>query len=87
MKNTLNNFNYKNIEHRITSGGAKIVREVFIEKGKGYKKVNHYENDKKIFGTRRRLKENEINSIRNGKFITGFFNDCRKKNKTMKKKQ
>ena len=87
MEKKTENFNYNNIEHRKMGGGAKVVREVSIENGKGYKKVTHYENDKKTFGTRRRLKEQEINSIQNGIFIKGLFKDCKKKNKTMKKKQ
>ena len=80
-------FNYKNTEHRIMNGGARIEREVSIENGKGYKKVTHYEKDKKTFTARRKLKGCEINSIQNGKFITGLFNDCKKKNKTMKNKK
>lgn len=90
MINENNEFNYKNVENRIMSGGKKQVRKVVIKKGKGYKSIIHIKDGKKISGTRKKLKTNEINMIQIGKFIPGLFNDCmcnKKKNKTVRRKQ
>ena len=71
-------FNYKNVENRVMSGGKKMVRKVQIKNGKGYKSVSHYKDGKKNSGTRRKLKSNEISLIKLGKFIPGLFDDCMK---------
>lgn len=71
-------FNYKNIENRVMTGGKKMVRKVQIKNGKGYKSVSHYKDGKKHTGTGRKLKSNEISLIKLGKFIPGLFDDCMK---------
>lgn len=77
---------YENTEVKIQKGG-KIVRNVTIKNGKGYKSVNMYKNGKKVKTIKKKIPNNHIYQILQGKFIPGLFSDCnckREKNKTRK---
>ena len=79
----LNKFDYENTEVVKQSGG-KIVRNVSIKKGKGYKSITRYHRKKHIGTVRKKLKRGEIKMIKLGKFIPGLFKNCKtcsKKNK------
>lgn len=76
-KNTLKNFQYKNIEIKRTQTGGKIVRNVSIKNGKGYKSISRYDRKKHIGTVRKLLKAGEIQMIQLGKFIPGLFKNCK----------
>jgi hypothetical protein len=59
-------------------GGAKIVRNVTIRRGKGHKSLTKYNKNKKLFTIKKKLKRCDVSSIKKGKFIPGLFADCRK---------
>uniref|UniRef100_A0A6C0BTX4 Uncharacterized protein n=1 Tax=viral metagenome TaxID=1070528 RepID=A0A6C0BTX4_9ZZZZ len=73
----MKNFNYMNTEMK-QLGGAKIVRNVTIRRGKGYKSVTKYNRNKKQFTIKKKLKRCDVLRIKKGKFIPGLFADCRK---------
>jgi hypothetical protein len=76
MSTTSNSaFNYSNTQSHQT-GGKKIVRKVFVNKGKGHKSVKYYKNGKLVSTIKRGLKPVEIAFIKIGKFIPGLFKDC-----------
>jgi hypothetical protein len=64
--------------------GGKIVRKVSIKNSKGYKSITKYRNGKKIGTIKRNIHNDDINSIKLGKFIPGLFSDCKYKCKTKK---
>jgi hypothetical protein len=80
------NYEYKNIEKKITSNGC-ITRKVMIYKnGKGYKSVTTQcppqkstAKTRKNKTIKRPLTENEMADIQNKRFIKGLFDDCKKK--------
>jgi hypothetical protein len=72
-----NNFNYENIEVRKEQMGGKVVRKVFIKKGRGYKSISKYHRKKHIGTVRKTLKKSEIHMIKCGKFIPGLFKNCK----------
>ena len=74
----LNKFNYKNnevVENK--QSGGKIVRNVTIKNGKGYKSISRYHRKKHIGTVRKKLKTGEIRMIKQGKFIPGLFKNCK----------
>ena len=74
----LNKFNYKNnevVENNQSDG--KIVRNVTIKNGKGYKSITRYHRKKHIGTIRKTLKRGEIQMIKLGKFIPGLFKNCK----------
>jgi hypothetical protein len=83
---SIDNFNYDNTEIK-QFGGIKIVRKVSIKKGKGHKSITKYRGGKKYTKVQKSLKKEHIKMIKNGKFITGLFDDCKSCNKTRKRKQ
>ena len=83
---------YHNQETKIQAGGKKIVRKVSIKNNRGHKSVTTYHKGKRIGTAKKRLNPNEIQMIKNGKFIPGLFSDCKYKkrgkcNKTKKYKK
>jgi hypothetical protein len=70
------------------TGGSKIVRNVSIKNGKGYKIVTKYHKGKKIGTIKKNIHNDHIELIQRGKFIPGLFLDChiREKNTTRKKR-
>ena len=77
MSSKLNNFYYKNTEVKNTQFGGRIVRNVSIKRGKGYKSISKYHRKKHIGTVRKTLKPDEIQMIKLGKFIPGLFNNCK----------
>jgi hypothetical protein len=75
-------FNYENIETK-QIGGIKIIKKVFVKKGKGHKSITKYRHGQKINSVKKPIHNKHINMIKGGKFITGLFNDC--KNSSTKK--
>jgi hypothetical protein len=74
----LNKFNYKNNEVvENNQSGGKIVRNVTIKNGKGYKSITRYHRKKHIGTIRKTLKRGEIQMIKLGKFIPGLFKNCK----------
>lgn len=74
----INKFNYKNnevVENK--QSGGKIVRNVTIKNGKGYKSISRYHRKKHIGTVRKKLKTGEIKMIKLGKFIPGLFKNCK----------
>ena len=57
-------------------GGKKIIRQVTIKNGKGYKKVSQYRGNKLLRTAKKTLNRVEMEMIRIGKFIPGLFRDC-----------
>lgn len=74
----MKNFHYHNTEKRMRAG-KHITRKVVIKGGKGYKSVT-IKGGKRNRTVKRRLNKNEIEKIRNGKFIKGLFKDCKSTN-------
>jgi hypothetical protein len=72
-----NNFEYENTEVVNNQYGGKIVRNVSIKKGKGYKSISKYHKRKHTGTIRKKLKASEIQMIKLGKFIPGLFNNCK----------
>jgi len=82
-----NNFNYENTEIKLQNGG-KIVRKVFIKKGKGYKSVTKFRKGKRVSSVKKPIHKSHIQIIKNGKFIPGLFLDCKcREKKTRKNKK
>jgi len=77
------NFNYSSSQSS-QSGGSKTVRKVIVEKGKGNKFIKYYKNGKLVSTVKRKLKPDEVDFIKRGKFIPGLFKDCVSCNKTRK---
>lgn len=73
----LNKFDYENTEIKKTQSGGKIVRNVTIKNGKGYKSITRYYRKKRIGTIRKTLKRGEIQMIKLGKFIPGLFKNCK----------
>jgi hypothetical protein len=74
-------FNYQSKQIAIT-GGDKLVKNVNIKNGKGYKSVKRYYNGKCNHTMKRNLMSDEIKMIRRNKYIHGLFNDCYPKRRT-----
>jgi hypothetical protein len=72
-------FHYHNTEKHI-HGKQHIIRRVSIKNGKGYKSVTIMKGGGKRRTTKRKLHPNEIEHIKNRKFIQGLFSDCKKFN-------
>lgn len=74
-------FHYHNTEKRVHKG-KHIIRRVSIKNGKGYKSVTIMKGGGKgkRRTTKRKLHPNEIEHIKNRKFIQGLFSDCKKNN-------
>jgi len=82
----LNKFNYKNNEVvENNQSGGKIVRNVTIKNGKGYKSITRYHRKKHIGTIRKTLKRGEIQMIKLGKFIPGLFKNCKSCSKKRRK--
>jgi len=75
--NNNKDFNYHNTEVKHFGGGKKIVRNVSIKNGKGYKSVTKYHKGKKIGTSKKPIHKSHISFIQLGKFIPGLFNDCK----------
>jgi hypothetical protein len=74
----LNKFNYENNEVvENNQSGGKIVRNVTIKNGKGYKSITRYHRKKHMGTIRKTLKRGEIQMIKLGKFIPGLFKNCK----------
>ena len=70
-------FHYKNTEHKNMKTVERFTRKVVIKGGRGHKSVSIYKNGKKKFSVKKSLKSNEIQMIKEGKFIHGLFQDCK----------
>jgi hypothetical protein len=77
-------FKYENTETVLQKGG-KIVRNVTIKKGRGYKSITKYHNGKKISSVKKPIHKSDIELIKKGVFIPGLFQEC-KNCKTKKRK-
>jgi hypothetical protein len=80
----MDSFNYENTE-TVAQNGGKVVRNVTIKKGKGYKSITKYHKGKKLYTVKKPIHKSHIEFIRKGKFIPGLFQDC-KKCKTKKRR-
>lgn len=80
----MKSFNYENTETVLQKGG-KIVRNVTIKKGRGYKSITKYHNGKTISSVKKPIHKSDIELIKKGVFIPGLFQDC-KNCKTKKRK-
>jgi len=80
----MSTFNYENKEIVLQNGG-KVIRNVSIKKGKGYKSITKYHKGKKVYTVKKPIHKNHIELIKKGKFIPGLFQDC-KNCKTKKRK-
>jgi hypothetical protein len=80
----MKSFKYENTETVFQKGG-KVVRNVTIKKGRGYKSITKYQNGKKISNVKKSIHKKDIDLIKKGKFIPGLFEDC-KNCKTKKRK-
>ena len=69
-------FNYENKEIKIHNG-EKVVRHVKIVNGKGYKTVTKYRNGKRVGTAKKRVCNQHVGMIKIGKFVPGFFADCK----------
>lgn len=69
-------FNYENTETVVQNGG-KIVRNVTIKKGRGYKSITKYQDGKKKSSVKKPIHKSHIELIKRGKFIPGLFQDCK----------
>jgi len=72
----MSTFNYDNKETVFQNGG-KVVRNVSIKKGKGYKSITKYHKGKKIYSVKKPIHKKHIELIKKGKFIPGLFQDCK----------
>jgi len=81
-----NKFNYQNTEIKTNQMGGKQVRKVNIKKGVGYKSITMYKKGRKIGTIKKPIHHSHINLIKQGKFIPGLFNDCKKCKRTIKKR-
>ena len=77
-------FNYKNTETK-TQDGGKIVRQVSIRKGRGFKTVTKYRRGKKVSSVKRPIHRKHIQLIKAGTFIPGLFADCKDCKSTRRK--
>lgn len=77
---------YCNKETKAIVGG-KIIREVIIKGGKGYKSVTRYAAGRKVSTVRKPIVRSHIVLIQTGKFIPGLFNDCVRCNRTRKNRR
>lgn len=75
--------NYQNKETK-TIGGLKTVRKVSVKNGKGYKQIIQYRGGKKISTVKKSISNKHIKQIKDGKFISGLFDDCKNCTKTRK---
>jgi predicted RNase H-related nuclease YkuK (DUF458 family) len=76
---------YNNVETKMV-GGTKIVRKVSIKNGKGQKSMIKYKNGKKIHSVKKPISDEDTKKIKQGIFIVGLFDDCKKCNKTRKRR-
>jgi predicted aspartyl protease len=81
----MTDYSYKNIQHAM-SGGNKVTRKVAIKGTNGYKSVIIHKNGKKHHSKRRKLSNQEIDTIKAGKFIPGLFSNLMVSSKTRKHK-
>ena len=72
----MESFNYENKEIVIQKGG-KVVRNVSIKKGRGYKSITKYHKGKKLYTVKKPIHKSDIELIKKGKFIPGLFQDCK----------
>jgi len=77
---------YENTNTMIDGKGKKIVHNVSIKNGKGYKSVTTYHRGKKISSVKKPIHDSHITLIQSRKFIPGLFLDCYGKDKKCKKK-
>ena len=82
----MNNFNYQNTEVKTQMGGGKIIRQVSIKKGKGYKSVSKFKKGKKVATVKKPIHKHHIKLIKARKFIPGLFSDCTSTEKTKTRK-
>lgn len=69
---------YNCIETKCMPNGEKVVRKVSLKNGKGYKSVTKYKKGKRMFTAKKPICTSHMESIHQGKFIPGLFNDCKK---------
>lgn len=77
----MNDFSYESTQVAM-SGGKKLVRNVTIKNGKGYKSVERYCKGKCNSTMKRRLLLNEIKMIQRNQYIPGLFKNCYTKPRT-----
>lgn len=77
VSSQINHFDYNNTDVRPDKFGGKIVRKVYIKKGKGYKSISKYHKKKHTGTVKKTLKTSEIQMIKRGKFIPGLFKNCK----------
>ena len=70
---------YLNTEVKYDKNGEKMVREVRINGGKGYKSITNYKGKRKHHTVRKPIKKSHIKLIQKGCFVPGLFSDCIRK--------
>lgn len=80
-------FNYENTEIKNNQMGGKIMRKVSIKKGKGYKSVTRFHKGKKVGTIKKPIPKSHVHLIKQGVFIPGLFNDCKKCKSTRKNRK
>ena len=70
---------YSNTEVKYDKNGEKMVREVRIKGGKGYKSITNYKGKRKHHTVRKPIKKSHIKLIQKGCFVPGLFSDCIRK--------
>ena len=77
----MSDFSYQSTQVAMT-GGKKLVRNVTIKNGKGYKSVERYCKGKCNSTMKRRLLLKEIKMIQRNQYIPGLFKNCYPKPRT-----
>jgi hypothetical protein len=76
----MSDFNYQSTQIAM-KGGKKLVRNVTIKNGKGYKSVERYCKGKCNSTMKRRLVLKEIKMIQRNQYIPGLFKNCSPKHR------
>lgn len=71
----MSDFSYQSTQIAM-NGGKKLVRNVTIKNGKGYKSVDRYCKGKCNSTMKRRLVLKEIQMIQRNQYIPGLFKSC-----------
>ncbi len=82
----MTDFSYQSTQIAM-KGGKKLVRNVTIKNGKGYKSVERYCKGKCNSTMKRRLILKEIQMIQRNQYIPGLFKNCFAKHRTSRNRR
>jgi len=82
----MTDFSYQSTQIAM-KGGKKLVRNVTIKNGKGYKSVERYCKGKCNSTMKRRLILKEIQMIQRNQYIPGLFKNCFTKHRTSRNRR